>query len=78
MQIRLFFTLLILVFSITIFSQVNIVDLPTSSPLYSQVIKMVETGIMSIDNQGRFRGTQEVLRYDLAEFGVNMLDVPIE
>lgn len=74
MQIRLFFTLLILVFSITIFSQVNIVDLPTSSPLYSQVIKMVETGIMSIDNQGRFRGTQEVLRYDLAEFGVNMLD----
>jgi chromosome segregation ATPase len=74
MQRKIFFVLLVLVFSISIFSQISIVDLPTSSPLYSQVIKMVETGIMSIDNQGRFRGSQEVLRYDLAEFGVNMLD----
>jgi predicted nucleic acid-binding Zn-ribbon protein len=35
---------------------------------------MVESGIMYLDNQGRFRGSQQVLRYDLAEFGSNMLD----
>lgn len=74
MQRKIYLFILFSLLSMSLFSQINIVDLPSSSPLYSQVIKMVETGIMSLDNQGRFRGSQEVLRYDLAEFGSNMLD----
>ncbi|MGY4686210.1 hypothetical protein [Petrotoga sp. DB-2] len=66
----LFFTFI----SLSLLSQTNIVDLQPSSPIYPQVVRMVESGIMYLDNQGRFRGSQQVLRYDLAEFGSNMLD----
>lgn len=69
-----FLMTLILVLSINTFSQTNIVDLQPSSPIYPQVVRMVESGIMFLDNQGRFRGSQQVLRYDLAEFGSNILD----
>ena len=60
--------------SLSLLSQTNISDLQPSSPIYPQVVRMVESGIMYLDNQGRFRGSQQVLRYDLAEFGSNMLD----
>ena len=66
----LFFTFI----SLSLLSQTNIADLQPSSPIYPQVVRMVESGIMYLDNQGRFRGSQQVLRYDLAEFGSNMLD----
>jgi len=66
--------LLVTFISLSLLSQTNIGDLQPSSPIYPQVVRMVESGIMFLDNQGRFRGSQQVLRYDLAEFGSNMLD----
>ena len=67
--------LLFVVFMTNVFfSQTGIVDVPVSSPAYPYVQRMINTRIMSIDVQGRFRGSQGVVRYDLAEFGSNMLD----
>jgi len=71
---KIILSLIFTFISLSLFSQTNIVDLQPSSPIYPQVIRMVESGIMFLDNQGRFRGSQQVLRYDLAEFGSNMLD----
>ncbi len=71
-KLTLVFTVIFLV--INIFSQINIRDLSPASPSYPHVIRMIETGIMNLDTQGRFNGSEYMPRFDIATFASRMLD----
>ncbi|HOO73822.1 MAG TPA: hypothetical protein PLS66_00885 [Tepiditoga sp.] len=60
-------------FSFVAFSA-DIVDLKPASPSYPHVVRMVDEGLMNLDNQSRFNGSDNVLRFDLAVFGSKVLD----
>ncbi|MDN5342092.1 hypothetical protein OF820_13560 [Oceanotoga sp. DSM 15011] len=66
--------LFMIVISSFAFSQTNIKDLKPSSPSYPHVIRMIENGIMTLDNQGRFNGSETMPKYDIAVFGSKILD----
>ncbi|MDO7975438.1 hypothetical protein [Oceanotoga teriensis] len=66
--------LFMIVISSFVFSQTNIKDLKPSSPSYPHVIRMIENGIMTLDNQGRFNGSETMPKYDIAVFGSKILD----
>jgi len=71
-KLTLVFAVIFLV--INIFSQINIRDLSPASPSYPHVIRMIETGIMNLDTQGRFNGSEYMPRFDIATFASRMLD----
>jgi hypothetical protein len=71
---RKFFLVFIFIFvSIPVFS-LEIRDLKPSSPYYSQVVRMVTDGLLELDSQGRFNGSSNVMRFDIAFFGANLID----
>lgn len=71
-KLILLFMIISVVF--TAFSQLNIRDVTQASPSYPHVVRMVELGIMSLDTQNRFNGSEYMPRFDIARFGTRMID----
>lgn len=70
----LFIVFLFQIFLFVSLSAVEIKDVKPSSDIYEHVIKVIEAGIMRLDNKGYFNGSMLVTRYDLAEVLSNLLD----
>jgi len=64
---------LIIVLSISVIA-VEIKDVKPSSDIYDHVIKVIEAGIMKVDDKGYFNGSLLVTRYDLAAALSRLLD----
>lgn len=71
---RKFFLVIIFVFVSILTFSLEIRDLKPSSPYYSQVVRMVTDGLLELDSQGRFNGSSNVMRFDIAFFGANLID----
>lgn len=71
---RKFFLVVIFVFVSILTFSLEIRDLKPSSPYYSQVVRMVTDGLLELDSQGRFNGSSNVMRFDIAFFGANLID----
>lgn len=71
---RKFSLVFVFVFISILSFSLDIRDLKPSSPYYSQVVRMVSDGLLELDSQGRFNGSSNVMRFDIAFFGANLID----
>ncbi|HOO33443.1 MAG TPA: hypothetical protein PK466_09520 [Thermotogota bacterium] len=68
---KILITIIFIVFiSATLFSAPP--DVSSQLDTYDEVLNMIESGIMSVDNKGYFHGTNGVNRYELAETLFNL------
>ena len=71
---RKFSLVFVFVFISILSFSLDIRDLKPSSPYYSQVVRIVSDGLLELDSQGRFNGSSNVMRFDIAFFGANLID----
>lgn len=65
--------ILILIFSISV-NAVNLKDVPKDHWAYKSVKKLVEKGYLTLYEDGTFKGTNKVSRYELAELVARVLE----
>lgn len=72
-KVGLLFSLLLMLLIIVVMG-VEIKDVKPSSDIYEYVVKVIEAGIMEVDDKGYFNGSLLVTRYDMAEALSKLLD----
>lgn len=68
------FTLVVVLTLSLPISAVSIKDVPNDHWAYKSVVKLVNSGLISLYDDGTFRGREAVTRYELAEFVARILE----
>lgn len=72
-KVNLLLSLLLITLMVVVMG-IDIKDVKPSSDIYEHVVKVIEAGIMKVDDKGYFNGSLLVTRYDMAEVLSKLLD----